>query len=890
MPLNESLRRSVTTEVAGKVEAGEQSMPVAAAKIQIPASTSTTLVRERLHALLNAGVAISDTGSPLTVVCAPAGAGKTTMVANWVRRWIECGDGYAAWVSLDAEDNDPVLLWSAIIRALRSSGAWDRGGAADLLAPPHDEAYATFLAAVTAAFDQPRAPVVLVLDGIDEVRAAEAVRTLNLLLRQAPAMLRIVLVARFPPPLNLARLKVEGRLREIDPSELNFSAEEAAQLFAGAGITLTDPELRQLMERTEGWPAGLRLAAMTFDDAAPTRHLTRFTGADRVVADYLVEEVLHRQPAEVQQFMLSTSVSQTFTAGLAAALCRQQRVGHILEYLERAGILVCDRDRSQRWYHYHPLLGRCLRAELGRRRLSAQYELHRIAAGWFTAAGKPLRAMAHAIATKDDELVAQLVENHGLGQILAGRASGLRRMLGSAPPDVLARPSVALIAAETALSVGDLPTADRWLQRTTTGRQPLRGQWQRVLHATVWLHRHLLHGDIGAALAALRTTRAGQTGDRDLDLLALLRRGVAAAWTGDRQAATTDLHRALDRATADHRAAVALECRAQLAAQGDFTQLSEQAESALEFAKSHGLTTPFRCAYLHTLLGVVAYQQLDDDRAKRLCVRATTSAGMPIDPATHLFADTLRAMITFEDADDPHSVAAVLRGRWQQSHDRNLSPVLLAYLAPGCQRMALRIGDHALAMEMVERADTLLYPCAERVLLRATVHAHTGKTGPARRLLATVLNGQHRMIVTPTLVDAWLLEARLAQRAADLQRAHEAVVRALTLAAPHGIIRPFLDCRELLSGGVGRFGQLEPFATEVLAAIPAPVADLTEGLTKRELALLNELPSMHTVEEIAGTLFVSVNTVKTHLRGIYRKLGVNRRRDAITVARQRGLL
>lgn len=878
------------------VDAVEGSMPVAAAKVQIPDSRFTTLIRDRLHTLLDAAVAISHAGSPVTVVCAPAGAGKTTMLATWVRRWVECGDGYAAWVSVDAEDNDPALLWSAILRALRASGGWERrGGPLDVLTPPHEGPYAAFLAAVNTAFDHPRAPVVLVLDGVHEICSAEAVHTLNLLLRHAPAMLRIVLVTRFPPPLNLARLKVEGRLREIDPSQLDFSTEEAGVLFASEGIHLTEPELDLLMERTEGWPAGLRLTAMSLDDAMrPADHINRFTGADRAVADYLVEEVLNRQPTEVQRFMLSTSVSQTFTAGLAAALCRQQNVGHILEQLERARILVCDRTQSQRWYHYHPLLGKCLRAELGRRRLSAQYELHRVAAGWFSAASIPLRALAHAIAARDDDLVTQLVASHGLEQILKGRSGGLHRILGSAPARVLARQSVTLVAAQSALVLGDLPTADRWLHRATAGHPPLRDQRLRTLYATVRLHRALLHGDIGAALVKLRATRAGQTGERDLDLLAIFSRGVAMAWTGDHDAAAADLRLALERATTDCRDGVALQSMVHLAAQGDLTQLGENAEAALEFAKSRGWTRTFRCAYLYTLMGVVAYQRVDDQRTHQLCTLATNLAGARVDPGTQLFADTLRALIMFENADDPPSVATAVRRKWRQLNNRNLSPILVAYLAPACQRMALRIGDHVWAMELVQQADAMLYPCGERTLLRATLHAHSGKVGLARRLLLTVLNGQHRTIVTSTLVDAWLLEACLAHRAAEFQRAHEALMRALALVAPHGIMRPFLESghviRDLLASGAGRFGRLEPFASKVFAAIPAPLPDLTDGLTNREQALLAELPSMRTVEEIADSLFVSANTVKTHLRGIYRKLGVNRRRDAITVARQRGLL
>jgi LuxR family maltose regulon positive regulatory protein len=531
-----------------------------------------------------------------------------------------------------------------------------------------------------------------------------------------------------------------------------------------------------------------------------------------------------------------------------------------------------------------------LRAELSRRRLSARYELHRVAADWFSTAGNPLQALAHAIAARDDELVTRLVANHGLAQILIGRAAGLKKLLDKVPQRVLARHPVALVAAQTGLALGDVPAADRLLQRTSAARPPLRDHRTRALAATVGLHRAMLHGDIGAALAKLRTTRAGHTGYRDLDLLALVNRGVAAIWTGDRQAGGADLRRALEQATTDHRDAVSLHCQVHLAAEGDLTQLSEHAEAALEFARSRHWSTTSRCAYLYTLLGVVAHQRLDDLATQQFCALAMGPG--PMDQAVQLFAGTLQELVTADD--DPESVAMTLRRQWRLVNDRNLSPILFAYLAPALQRMALRIGDRAWAMELLQRADAVLHPCGERALLRATMHVHTGKAGVGRSLLLPILGGQNRTIVTPTLIDAWLLEAHLAQRAADLQRAHDSLRQALALAAPHRALRPFHDSdpaiRELLASGTGRFGKLEPFAAKVLTTIPPPMQDLACALTKREQALLTELPSMRTAEEIAGSLFVSVNTVKTHLRGIYRKLGVRRRRDAITVARQRGLL
>jgi LuxR family maltose regulon positive regulatory protein len=222
------------------------------------------------------------------------------------------------------------------------------------------------------------------------------------------------------------------------------------------------------------------------------------------------------------------------------------------------------------------------------------------------------------------------------------------------------------------------------------------------------------------------------------------------------------------------------------------------------------------------------------------------------------------------------------------------SPVLAAYLAPACQRMALRMGDHAWAVELLEWTASLPLPRGEHLLLHANLQACDGKTSSAQRLLQPILCGKVQTAVVPTLVDAWLLEAQLAHRVADTHRAHEALTQALAIAAPHHTLRPFHEAgesiRTVLANGIGRFGQLESFAATVLDTLPASAPTLIDGLTERERDLLVELPSMRTVEEIAESLFVSVNTVKSHLRGIYRKLGVNRRRDAVAVARQRGLL
>lgn len=870
--------------------------PVAAAKVRAPAVPATTLVRERLHALLDAAVTGGDAGPPVTVVSAPAGAGKTAMLATWARARAEHRGECLAWVSLDSEDNDPVVLWAAILRALKASGAWEQSGSPETLIPAQRKPYAALPAAVITAFERLPRPAVLVLDGVHEVHSPDSVRTLNNLLRHLPPTLRVILATRFLPPLILPRLKLEGRLHEIGPDHLTFTTEEARELYANEGIALTDTELDMLMERTEGWAAGLRLAALTLADSAhPTERITGFTGDDRAVADYLVGEVLARQPEDVQQFMLATCVCATFTAGLAAALSRQDNAGQILDRLERTGIVLAD----GRWYRYHPLLHSYLRAELGRRHIAARRELHQTAAAWFLTAGYPLRAMEHGIAAGDDNLVTKLVAKYGPEQILRGETARLRRILDTAPAHILARPSVGLVAAATALDLGDLLSADRYLRRLdSNGPHPLRTQRLRALHAIVRLYRSRAHGDLAGAFAALRGTRAGQTGDLDVDLLALVNRGIAAAWLGRHEASKIDLHRALELATAEQRDAVVLECQTHLAASaaadGDLAEMSERAGFALDLAQRRGWTDTARCAFLYTLLGAEAYERLELDAARQLATLATELMAEPTDPTIELFAHTLQAAVTLDESANPHDVVANLRAHWQRLRGKPIAPALLAYAGPTQQRMALRVGEYGWAVEVLERVEDLLVPSGERALLRAILHAHKGKVSSTRRLLAPLVGGKVRTVVAHTVIEAWLLEAHLADRLTDGHRAHEALTAALTLAEPQHALRPFRDAgqsiRTLLAQGAGRFGRLEPFATRVLAALPARVPDPTDALTEREQALLAELPSMRTAEEIASTLFVSVNTVKTHLRGIYRKLGVSHRRDAITVARQRGLL
>jgi len=860
------------------------------AKVTIPVAAPTVLARPRLSMLLDAAVSGTDVGPSVTVVVAPAGTGKTTMLATWARQRVDRAGTRVAWVSVDTEDNNPVLLWSAVVQAMEVAGVLAGSSLVDLVP---QEPLAAFVGSLIATVERVNESIVLILDGVHDLDSPKVVRTLDFLLRHSPANLKIVLAGRFPPPLILPRLRVEGRLREIGPGCLTFTATEVRLAYARNGVQLSGKELGLLMERTEGWAAGLRLAAITVEEGG--QPIDGFTGDEHVVSDYLIGEVIARQPNEVQEFMLATCVCHTFTGQLAAELSRQENSGQILDQLERTGVVVSGQDGT---YRYHPLLRRYLRAELGRREMSSLHQRHRTVAGWYLAAGDQLRAIEHAAAAGDDDLVTRLVAKYGLAQVLDGQPQRLKRVLDSARPHVLARPSVALVAAATALDLGDVPAADRFLRGIDHAGHPLRTQRLRALQASVHLHRQRLFGDAGDALSALRATRAGQTGDLDVDLLALVNRGVAVAWTGEREAAKEDLEHALRLAGTERRDAIALQCETHLAgiaaADGDLAAMGVRARAALSIAEAREWAGTARCAYAYALLGAEAYEQLADERAEKLVRLASDLLVTPVDPTIELLTVTLSALVDFDTASDPHQVVAALRESWQRLGGRTISPTLLAYTAPARQRVALLVGEWMWAAEVLDQVEEGLGDRGERALLRAVLNAHKGKVSSTRRLLTGVLDGTLKTVSPSTVMHAWLLEAHLAARCDDYQRAHEALSEALAMAAPHEALRPFRDAgqsvRALLARGTGRFGRLDPFAARVLARMPSSVPDPTDGLTEREQALLAELPSMRTAEEIAHTMFVSVNTVKTHLRGIYRKLGVNHRRDAITVARQRGLL
>jgi len=400
---------------------------------------------------------LAHTTARLVLVDAPAGFGKTTLVAQW--RSSPTEKRPFAWVSLDRGDSDPGRLWSYVVSAL-TRACPDFDGEAILQelqvqAPEFPDSVLPMLANELAALS---APVVLVLDDYHMIKERRCHEQIRFLLLHLPPSAQIVIITRADPPLPLARLRAAGEMAEIRARELRFTPDEAAQLIAAvAGIRLGAPDLGQLMERTEGWPAGVYLAAVSLrGHPSPHGFIREFTGNNRFIVDFLAEEVLSRQPAEIQQFLARTSLLARFCAPLCDAVTGSTGGAAIIEVLERENLFLVPLDDNRQWYRYHHLFAQLLRSRLARTEPALMATLHERASAWHEQAGQPEEAVQHALAAADAARAVQLIARYWHAYVDTGRAatvSGWMRALGD--DRIAASPLAAHCAAWAAGFAGD---------------------------------------------------------------------------------------------------------------------------------------------------------------------------------------------------------------------------------------------------------------------------------------------------------------------------------------------------------------------------------------------------------------------------------------------------
>ena len=842
-------------------------------------------------------------------VSAPPGSGKTILLRSWIAATGLAGR--AAWVSVPGEVRDPQRLWIPVVGALRDTAPGAplvRG----LTAAPDLDGWTVVerLLDDLAALEE---QVWLVIDDLHELGSAEALRQLELLIMRAPAALRFVLVTRHDLRLGLHRLRLAGELTEIRADDLRFSRTEARALLDAAGVTLSNSALDVLYNRTEGWAAGLRLAALSLaGHPDPERFAAEFGGSERTVAEYLMAEVLERQPDEARQLLLRTSILSRVNGELADLLTGGSGGERVLQRLEEAGAFVISLDARRSWFRYHQLFADLLQLELRGTSPAGLPALHEAAAGWYAGHGYPVEAVRHAQAAQNWALAARVLSDGWVGLGLAGLGDTVHELLTRFPADVIAGDAeLAARVAGDQLARGSLEEAERCLALATRILESVpadrRGRAQAVL-AVVRMRLARQRGDLetvaGEAqrlLAPAVTAEPGLGGD--LRALALIDLGIAEAWTARFEEADRHLGDGIALARRIGRPyleVTGLAHLAQLESWRSFRLGAQRGLQAIELATEHGWADEPVAGLAYLALGVAMVTQGRLEEAEQALSQAERTVRAEVEPAAGMRLHYGRGMLEFvsgrhDAALNAFQAAERLAGSLVTPH--TLAPRLRSHLL----QTLVRTGETQRVEQTLADLDGAERGRGEIRLAEASLRLAQDDPTAAVTVLAPVIDGS---VVMPNAhlweVQAFLLQAIAGDALGDAGATRRALEQALDRAAPEGLLFPFLYDPEpgLLDrhrrGGTAHAGLiaeiLNVLAGQKPGSPPAGPRHLREPLSHAEARVLRYLPTKLSAPEIADELYLSVNTVKTHMRHLYDKLGVHRRHEAVEQARAFGLL
>ena len=902
--------------------------PLLETKLHVPSRPGTRIARPRLCEHLTRGG-----GATLTVISAPAGFGKTTAVTEWLES-LPLDGPRRAWVSLDERDNDPVTFWTYVVAALRTALGSEFGvGSFTLLQSsqaPLDAVIATLLNELVTVHTD----VVLVLDDYHMISTPEIHESVTLLLERLPPRVRVVIASRVDPPLPLGRLRVGGRLVEVRARDLRFTADEtAAYLKRAAGAPLSAGDVTALAERTEGWVAALQLAALSMngrDDISS--FIAEFAGDDHFIVDYLAEEVLDRQTDDVRRFLLRTSILDRLNGSLCDAVTGQDGGKATLERLERANMFLIPLDDRRRWYRYHHLFADVLKAHLVDEQPAAVAELHGRASAWYASNGEPAEGIRHALAAGDFALAADLAEAAIPAWRRDRQEATIRRWVQLLPDDVIRKRPVLMVDLVGALaSIGEfaddteerLDEAERLVELATAGPSEaghevivVRHEQMRSLPAAIEMYRAaiaLTHGDFdGTRLHGRRALDMAPEDEHLVRAAAAALVGLAAWARGDLDAACDGYSESIDGLRRAGHIADVLGCSIALAdlrlAQGRSRDAMRIYTEALELGASHGGAPLRGTADMHVGLSDVHRERGDLDAALehlRLSAELGEHNGLP----QHPYRSRL-AMARLRAAEGDIEAALALLDDAERVYTTDFSPSVRPIPAVRAGLLA----DHGNLSEALawvrERGlttdDDLDYVGEfEHVILARVLLAQfraersAGSVDDAIRLLKRLLVAAEAGGRNGDLLQILVLLALCEDARGHRPAAVAHLERAIDLAEPEGYIRLFLDegprIRPLLEA-VAAQGSSAAYIGRILEASPqrpprrAAEQPLVDPLSDRELDVLRLLTSELTGPEIARELMVSLNTMRTHTKNIYSKLGVTNRRAAVGQAEELQLL
>ncbi|MCW2803359.1 MAG: pknK 2 [Propionibacteriaceae bacterium] len=729
-------------------------------KLRPPSTRRRWVRRPRLVGALD-----SATERALTLVAAPAGYGKTTVVAQWIS---QVDDRAVAWVALDQADNDPVQLWTHIATALARAGCRVDDDAAGFVASNRTEIVDTVLPTIVNALAGAQR-IVIILDDFHFVRAQACHEEIDFVIQHLPPSAGMVIITRADPALHLGRLRVSGQLAEIRADQLSFDIDEASILLATAGVRLSDTAISELLDRTEGWPAGMYLATLSLAGRTdPDAFVHRFSGDDRFIVDYLTEEVLARHPADVRRFIISSSILERLSAPLCDFVLETSGSSSTLHDLERSNLFLIPLDPEREWFRFHHLFGVVARAELQAEAPERVSALHDRAAQWYSAHGYVDEALRHALAAGSTSRASQLVQANWIRYVDAGRTATVQGWLRTLQGlEAEADPAALVTAAWMAVLSGDELSLNRFLLLLTS-----------------------LHDD----------------------------------------APLPDGTRSVESAVAIIRA---------MAGFGGPVEMLACAERAVELEESG---SPVGLAFAHFALGHARYVAGDTSAAISVLTKAAYSSAAPAIIKSFAFAVLSLVEVERRHADRSHDYSAESMKLVESPAMRIMPQASMAFTALG--------ESQAAAGELAEAMVTL----GEGLILRRKI--------PGLSPWPTI----HHLLVM----------GRVAIVANDVPQAE------LLLDEAEQLMSRFPDGMEAMHARLRA-------ARSALhrRRFPEPIE---EPLTGREVDVLRLLQGSMSLAQIASELFLSRNTVKTHAKAIYRKLGATSRSEAVRIGRRRSLI
>ncbi|GAB4508289.1 MAG: LuxR C-terminal-related transcriptional regulator [Anaerolineae bacterium] len=897
------------------------SIPILATKLHIPLPRPDLVQRPRLMTHLNAGL-----HRKLTLVSAPAGFGKTTLLSTWLA---ESGHP-AAWLSLEAGDSDPVQFLTYMVAALQTADGSIGQTVLDALhtsQPPTLDALLTPLLNDLAALPD---RLVLVLDDYHVIESNEVDQALAFLLEHLPPQLHMVIATREDPQLPLARLRVRNQLTECRVGDLRFTTDEAADFLNQVmGLHLLAADVAALERRTEGWIAGLQLAALSMQGRADsTAFIDMFTGSHRFVVDYLVEEVLRRQPEPIRRFLLHTSILERLNGALCDAVTEGHGSQKMLETLERGNLFVVPLDSTRDWYRYHHLFAEALRNYVLHEQPETVPALHRRASIWYTENDFPHDAIRHALASGDFQHAADLIERVWPPMdeyYQSGTWMGWAKML---PGEVvLNRPILCVGYGRSLLYTGELEAAELWLQAA-----------ERWLNTPAEARHSMRVADevqfemLPAAIQCARAYRALAEGDFAASLH-YTQRALEVVIESD------ELSRIQ---------AIVLSATAYLA-NGDLARADQTLSDFTAQMQSRGrMTDAIELVYVIGDIRTTCGQLRRAYRAYEHAFQLVADLGNPllisVEDLYRGVAELYREWGQFDTAED-HLLAAeelseqnIRRPGWQhrlcmtwarlkvsqgemeaalalldeaQQHTTRLPLPLVQPAAAAKARIWIAQGKldaaqaWALQYEITPEGNITYLREYEFITLARLLIARSQQSGAvegmqvALRLLARLLEAAEEGGKMGSAIEILILQALAYDAQGDRPGALVPLQRALTLAEPEGYLRLFVDegaPMAVLLAEAFRQNIRPEYTRRLLAGFTtspvkaAAVQPLIEPLSERELDVLRLLNTDLNGPDIARQLMVSLNTMRTHTKNIYSKLGINSRRAAVRRAEELGLL